>query len=93
MKMNEFWGAVRATEAQIEEEYPYIVSVEAAQSGLRGGVIVQVTRRVAAERITERTHRLASPEEIVAHQQSEAVSAALAKRGPNPQPVVYLKRK
>ena len=48
---------------------------------------------VAAERITERTHRLASPEEIVAHQQSEAVSAALAKRGPNPQPVVYLKRK
>ncbi len=93
MNMSQFWGAVREAEAQIEEEYPYVVSVESALPGMRGGVVMQVSRRVAAERLTEGTHLLALPDEIEAHKQSEAVAAALVSRGPNPQPVVYLKRK
>lgn len=93
MNMSQFWSAVRAREAQIEEEYPYIVSIEKSRSGMRGGVVAQVTRRAAAQRLTEGTHGLASAEQIEAHKRREAVAAALQPREPKPEPVVYLARK
>ncbi len=93
MNMSQFWSAVRAREARIEEEYPYIVSVESARPGMRGGVVMQASRRVAAERLTEGTHVLASAGQVERQKRTEAVAAALQPPGTKPAKVVYLKRK
>lgn len=69
--------AVRAEEARLKEETPelyfWMVSLEDPTRDMHGGVMVQVNRYKAAEATIDRTHRMATSEEIAKHLSAEEV--------------------
>ncbi|MCC6591598.1 MAG: hypothetical protein IT168_33235 [Bryobacterales bacterium] len=62
-----YWAAVREAAASLKEPWPYVMSLEDPSRGIRGGVVVQVSRDAAAELIARKTHRLATEQEVSGH--------------------------
>lgn len=62
MDLRSYYEKIRATEEQIDNPYPVVVS-EATSEGGRAGVLSEVPRKVAARMIADGRARLASDEE------------------------------
>jgi hypothetical protein len=65
------WAAVREAAAQIPEEFTYVISLDDSTRGCVGGVVCHVSREVAGRCIVEKTHRLATKEEIAGYLKAE----------------------
>ena len=59
-----YWQDIRALEATIGDEEPFLVSLDDRSLGMVGGLVVQIKRESAAKLILAKSHRLATPEEI-----------------------------
>jgi hypothetical protein len=59
--------AIRETMEAMPDRDVYVVSVDNWDKGTTAGCIVQMSRATAARGLVERTHRLATPEEIEVH--------------------------
>lgn len=69
--IQQYWQKVRETERTITEECPLMVSLNHPEIGATGGVVVSVTKGIAAELFVKGTHRMATDEEIESHRQSQ----------------------
>jgi hypothetical protein len=69
--VRQFWQQVRAVEATIEAEAPFLMSLNDPLRGLVGGRVVQVARAEAAKAIAKKTHRLATAEEVAVYLEAE----------------------
>lgn len=72
MNIKETLRAQREIMATLTEEWPYLMSVDNVERGSTAGAIVQCDRAGAARCLFEKTHRLATREEIQAHVDAEA---------------------
>ena len=85
MDLRDFFKRIREIEATIENAYTLVVSHDTTDGG-KGGVATETPRNIAARLIAEGRARMATPEEIVVHQEAirlaveEADKAALADR-------------
>jgi len=68
--LKKYWQEVRVLEKGLDD-FVWLVSESNAAKGLTGGVIAEVARESAARLLHARSHRLAKPEEIEAHQSKE----------------------
>ena len=66
-----FWAAVREHSAALTDEFYYLMSLTDPTRGLVGDVVVHVTREAAAKALVQKTHRLATPEEVAAWEAAE----------------------
>jgi hypothetical protein len=66
MNMKAYWDKVKEVEKGLPDNV-MLISVETAQH--KAGSVVAVARRTAARRIVERTHRVATDEEVLADKQ------------------------
>lgn len=65
--LGRYWRTVRSTEKNLPEgDFQYVISIENEDQGpnCSPGRVVEVPREQAAQRIVEKTHRLATEEEI-----------------------------
>lgn len=62
-KIEQYWADVSATESGIRERFVVMVSIHRPERGVKGGAVVEVERRLAAELIVNGSHRLATKEE------------------------------
>lgn len=69
--VKKFWSEARAAAAAIEEEFPFVTSVEDTVSGAKGGVLCQVSREDAGVLLAKKTHRLSTAEEIAGYRANE----------------------
>ena len=60
MKIGEFWAEVRTVKASLPDGDILIRSIEDRSARRQGGVVSEVDRDSAAQRIVEGTHRLAT---------------------------------
>jgi hypothetical protein len=63
-KAEMFWGEVRRVQATIPSESTYIASIDRPMEGINGGRVFAASAKLAAQRVVEGTHRIATPEEI-----------------------------
>lgn len=75
MRLTEFWQRVAAERAKLPEGAVHITSLNNHDIGTTAGVVVAVTRDMAAQRIVQNTHRLATPDEVQALKDQEEVSS------------------
>jgi hypothetical protein len=64
-----YWGSVTEREAQLRKDFAregvvWICSIEDPMHGLTGGAVCEASFRHAATRLIDRTHRIATAEEI-----------------------------
>ena len=64
-----YWNNVKATAGNIQEEFPWVMSLDSREKNTTAGTVTQCDRMLAAARIVDKTHRLATAEEVRAHQQ------------------------
>lgn len=76
----EYFAAVRDLEAKIEPDFVFMVSLDRPRRHMKGGVVVEVSRRKAAELLADETHRLATAEESEAERANQAASIESAER-------------
>lgn len=69
--MREYWAAVKQHREALTEPFPYMVSIDNRLHGTVGGVVMQVARQDAARLLADGTHRLATPEEVAAHLETQ----------------------
>jgi hypothetical protein len=62
-QIERFWADVKATESGIRERFVVMVSIQRPERGVKGGALMEVERRAAAELIVAGSHRLATKEE------------------------------
>lgn len=74
MDMKSFRAKVRETRDTLKDKWPWLVSVENLEKGSTAGAITQADQDTAARCLVEGTHRLATAEEIEAHQTAEAAA-------------------
>src|SRR5690348_8185391 len=68
-------------ETEVELAYPvYITSIGDSLRAIRGGVVVDALPKVAAQRIVEKTHRLATEDEIKKYHDAGNVEARRCER-------------
>ena len=85
MDLRDFFKRIREVEATIEGTYTLVVSHSTSDGG-KAGVTTEAPRGIAARLIAEGRARMATPDEIAAHQETirqaveEAEKAALADR-------------
>ena len=85
MDLRDFFKRIREIEAAIESPFTLVVS-NATPDGGKAGVVVETPRHIAARMIAEGRARLATPDEMAAHEEAiglallEAEEAALADR-------------
>ncbi len=77
MNLKLYFEKVRATEAEIPDEFPIVVSKETEDGG-KAGRYAEVTRAVAAKMITEKKARLATPEETRSYRDAQAEAKQIA---------------
>jgi len=81
MDLRRYYQKIRETESKIADEYPLVVSLETVDGG-KGGIVTEVPRRLAAQKIVEGSARLASVEEkeayCAAHAESRRMLEQLA---------------
>jgi hypothetical protein len=77
MNLKLYFEKIRATEAEIAEEFPIVVSKETEDGG-KAGRYAEVTRAVAAKMITEKKARLATPEETRIYRDAQAEAKRIA---------------
>lgn len=77
MDLKNYYQKVRDMEATIPEPYAVVVS-QATGDGGKGGVLVEVTRHVAAKMSVEGSAQLAPPEQAAAFQQRQAAAQKAA---------------
>ena len=77
MDLKVYYQKLRATEGEIGEQFPVVVSKETSDGG-KGGRYAEVTRAVAAKMTLDGSARLATPEEAKTYRdtQAEAKKAA-----------------
>ncbi|CAB4130813.1 hypothetical protein UFOVP130_36 [uncultured Caudovirales phage] len=66
-----FWAAVRHEAEALTDEFYYLMSLTDPTRGLVGGVVVQASKATAAQALVQKTHRLATSEEIAAWDAAE----------------------
>lgn len=64
MNLQEYWAEVRRIEQTLAQEEVWLVSERNTEKGTTPGQAVLCDRAAAAQRIYEKTHRLATPQEI-----------------------------
>ncbi len=64
--VRDFYAELRRQESQLTEPFYFMMSLEDKRHGYHGGVVVEVTRANAAQLLTKRSHRIATPEEVEA---------------------------
>lgn len=62
MDLRAYYSKIREIELEIAEEFPVVVSVDTVDGG-RGGVLTEVTRRIAAKMIADGRARLGDDSE------------------------------
>jgi hypothetical protein len=77
MDLQKHYSKIRLEEEKIGEEFPVISSLETADGG-QAGVLVEVTRRIAARFITLGLARIATGEEKQFFQDSKAEAKRIA---------------
>lgn len=77
-----FWKQVNELAATLPEEV-VLVSIENPTVGTHAGAICIASRKVAAQRLVERTHVRASDEQIAQNKAHEAESVRLAQERDN----------
>jgi hypothetical protein len=86
MDVKKYWEEVRAIEGSLPD-YVWMVSVVDLLRGRVGEAIVEVGAALAAKLLIERSHRVATEDEVRAHKESEdaqkraAVEEKLRKAG------------
>jgi hypothetical protein len=68
--MHEYWADVRAQREAITEPYVFVATLP-ARHGAAGGVLVEVAREDAAKLLVDKTHRLATPDEVAKYRAEE----------------------
>ncbi len=79
MDLKVYYQKVRTLEAEIQDEFPIVVSKETGDGGA-GGKYTEVTRAIAAKMITEGSARLASAEEAAGYREKQAEGKRLAEQ-------------
>jgi hypothetical protein len=78
MDIHSFYKDVRAKEAELEKNYPdrvvHITSLENKEKNVTSGATCSSTPRMAAERIVNGTHRIATQDEIDGFLRLQAVN-------------------
>jgi hypothetical protein len=67
----EYWQGVREVQATIASEFVLLMSLDNPLRGWVGGSTVEVKSELAARFIHDGSHRLATPAEIIQHQETE----------------------
>lgn len=63
--IREYWAAVRRETANLPE-FPWVTSLDDPSRGMVGGCTTQVSRETAGELLVQKSHRIASEEEVAA---------------------------
>lgn len=69
--LQKYWREIRALESSLPDSV-WVVSLEDAKRGMRGGRLVEAAAGTAAKLLHANSHRLATGEEIEAHRASQA---------------------
>jgi hypothetical protein len=75
--LRKYWQEIRAVEKSLPE-FVWLMSLEDPPRGQRGGCIAQVAAAAAARLLHAKSHRLATDEEIQAHQTAQDEAKRLA---------------
>lgn len=68
--MQEYWADVRAQREAITEPFVFVATLP-ERHGAAGGVCVEVTREDAARLLVDKTHRLATADEVRKYREDE----------------------
>lgn len=68
--MQEYWAEVRTHRDTIADQFVFVASLP-ERHGAPGGVLCEVAREDAARLLANRTHRLATAEEVQAYRAAE----------------------
>lgn len=74
MDMKAFRAKVRDVRDALKDKWPWLMSIENLEKGSTAGAITQADQDTAARCLVEGTHRLATEDEVVAHQTVEAAA-------------------
>lgn len=75
--LRKYWQEIREIEKSLPE-FVWLMSLDNSPRGQRGGCIAQVAAAAAARLLHAKLHRLATDEEIQAHQTAEDEAKHLA---------------
>jgi len=69
MDLNKYWNDVRAKMAELgRQQVYYLISLDNPEKGITAGRVMDLSDcKQAARRLVERTHALATPEQIAEH--------------------------
>lgn len=80
MDIKKYWDKVNALAPQLPGETVWLMSLDNDTRNTKAGMVCEVTRKLAAERIVQGTNRLATPEEIAAHQAKRGEYAEMSRK-------------
>lgn len=72
MDMKAYWKKVNETGQRLPEEV-WLMSIDNTDKGTHAGAVSVVPRDIAARRLVEQTHRIATDAEIATYKETEAV--------------------